>query len=461
MNGIPALQGGTTLRLLVLIAALLLLTHPAHAQDETQWRPDGTLAVPPFAYSFLAATPDGDLLAATFNSGNPGDPPVELPALLIRNPTSSNPQVVELSRHAFEPQRGYGGIASDADGNYFVSGDTGDPSTSFVRKFTAEGAPDRAFANNGVLRPGRRCMGLEVLGRFLLVTVDWGQLLIYDAGTGQPIGATVRPSRPIYVRDIAIDPRSMRVFGVAQGGVVTWGRAAPWNASNYLFRPITQSRTEPRAGEGISVDPFRRTVLITPVRGNALLEIEGSGRMTRTVISTADANAHLCDNVISFDGTMLFVSDILDRKIHVLRRPLPQDQPQIARATPRPATDTTTSEPAPGERAPRPTWHREYTQVVQMAREENKPMIVYFRRPDYDRCEKFERNVLLTDEFNRRAQHFVCVFEDVTRGPLLAYRFGAHRIPHLAILDPQGETLAEFSFDIPADALFAEMERAN
>ncbi len=459
MVDVSALAGKATQPLLALLALALLTVSAARANNETQWRPEGTLAVPPFAYSFLAATPRGDLLAATFNSSNPGDPPMELPALLIRNPTSARPEVVELSRHPFEPQRGYGGIASDADGNYFVSGDTGEASTSFVRKFREDGTPDRSFANGGVLRPGRRCMGLEVLGDFLLVTADWGQVLVFDAETGRPIGATARPPRPIYVRDIAIDPRSMRIFGVAQGGVVTWGRAAPWEASNYYFRPISQSRTEPRAGEGISVDPFRRTVLITPVRGNTLLEIEGSGRVTRTVVTTADSNAHLCDNVISFDGTVLFVSDILDRKIHVLRRPLPQEEPVVARATPRTTTDETTTDT--GETAPRPTWHRSYTDVVQMAREENRPMIVYFRRPDFDPCTELEREVLLTNEFNRRAQNFVCVFEDVTRSRLLAYRFGAHRIPHLVILDPQGETLAEFSFDIPADALFAAMEAAN
>lgn len=442
----------------VLLAAAAVLLLPA-GKAGAQWEPYRTLAIPSYNYSFLAATPNGDLLAGTFNSTDPGSAPRDLPALLIRNPASDNPEVVELSRVSFEPQRGYSGIASDAEGNYFVSGDTGDPNTSFVMKFNADGSRDRSFARDGVLLPGRRTMGMEVLGRFLIVTVDWGQLLVYDASSGRQIGATRRPDRPIYVRDISIDPRSMRIFGVAQGGVVTWGRSAPWNAGEYAFRPITQARTEPRAGEGISVDPFRRTVLITPVRGNVLLEIEGSGRTTQTIVSTAGTDAHLCDNVISFDGTRLYISDMIGTAIHVLRRDPPEVDVQVARGAPGTAAPSNIGES--GEIAPRPTWHRSYTEVVQMARETNRPMIVYFRRPEFQRCEEFERDTLLTNEFNLRARDFVCVFEDVTRNRLLAYRFGAFRIPHLTILDPRGETLAEFSFDIPADQLFAAMEAAT
>jgi hypothetical protein len=50
---------------------------------------------PSFNYAFLATTSAGDLLAGTYNRS---DAPRELPAILIRNPTSPNPQVQELCR---------------------------------------------------------------------------------------------------------------------------------------------------------------------------------------------------------------------------------------------------------------------------------------------------------------------------------------------------------------------------
>lgn len=88
-------------------------------------------------------------------------------------------------------------------------------------------------------------------------------------------------------------------------------------------------------------------------------------------------------------------------------------------------------------------------------------MIVYFRKDGVEVSNRFENEVLLTDQFNQRAQGFVCVFEDLAFNPLLAYRFGVFRVPHIAILDGQGGTVAEMRHPINSQELFAAMETAG
>ncbi|GEM_PF-593552 len=467
----------------ILIAALLLSPVPALAL----WQPAGTLKVPSYFYSFLAATPSGDLLCATFNSTSAGTAPAELPALLIRNPMSDSPQVFELCRTAFEPQRGYGGIACAADGSFFVSGDTGTAATCFLRKYRPDGTPDAAFGTNGEIRPNRRCLGVDTVGSYLLLVVDWGEILVFDAATGRPTGAVPRAPGTVYVRDIALDPSSMRIFGVAQGSVVVWENGNPWEPQKYVFRKLSEPAGEVRAGEGISFDPQVRNALIQPVRGNVLLEVSLRGETTQNVVSTADATTHLADSVLSFDGTTLFVSDIIAKKIHVLLRsaqvtmyvgagasgsgqasvpapPLVQGQYPAAAASPAPQ-----SQPAPPSAAGAATqgyvtktdWKRSYLEIVEQARAQGRPMIVYFRQKGTPKCVEFESSVLLTPQFDQRAQGFMCVFEDLAFNRLFAYRFGVFRVPYLVVLDPKGETAAQFSFDIDQNKLFAAMEYAR
>ena len=439
----------TALSVVTLVAAIALGS-VAHAQ----WTTGAPLAIPENNYSFLASTPRGDLLAATFNNGPTDQPAKDLPALLIRNPASPTPEVLELCRTSFAPQRGYGGIACDAEGNFYVSGDTGEPASCFLRKFHENGAPDTSFGIAGEMKPGRRCLGLEVLGRHLLMAVDWGEILVLDAATGRQLGLVAKPPELHYVRDIAMDPKSLRIFGVAKGSAVTWGGGTPWDPGAYRFRQISQSYGELRSGEGISIDPILRCLLITPIPGSTLLEVEGTGNIRRTAINSARPDTHLADTVMSFDGTRLYISDVKYRRIHVMTRPYPTGAVAVASAA------------APGTKAPTTgvgnaadvRWNTSYTEVLEQARRAGKPMIVYFRHDSVPRCREFETGVLLTDDFKRRAAGYVCVFEDAAKSPQLAAAFGAQRVPYVAILDRAGEHRAVFAFDINPQSLFDAME---
>lgn len=440
-----------------LLKALLLATFPWVASTVTAWEPRGVLNVPAHNYSFLAATPSGDLLAATFNSQAPGQPPRQLPALLIRD-AGGNPQVVQLALNTFDPQRGYSGVASDAAGSFYLSADTGNAATCFIRKYKPDASPDPAFGSAGELRVGRRTLGIDVLGEYLLVAVDWGEIMVLDIKTGRYIGNVPKVGNE-FVRDIAIDPRTLSIFGVAKGGVIKWRNGTPWEPGKYLSEQLMSPAGEVRSGEGIYIDPVGGLALLTPVPGNTLLQVPmNGGQPLRTVIPAADSKTHLADSVLSFDGTRLYVSDMNGQKIHVLVREQPVQQMTVAAPTvgsnqPTPPPPPPTTGPVPA-----PTWHRSYTDAIEIARRENKPMAVYFRRRGFERCESFEKGVLLTDAFNRRAQGYVCVFEDVADNQLLAYRFGVLRVPHLAILDRAGQTRASFTWDINTDQLFQAME---
>ncbi|MDX1973435.1 MAG: hypothetical protein SFY68_12960 [Candidatus Sumerlaeia bacterium] len=433
------------------LASLFSLLLPMVAS--ANWVNVGKLNVPPYYYSFLAPTPDGNLLAATFNSTPLNTPPTDLPALLIVNPASEAPQVLELSRVSFQPQRGYGGIATDEEGNYYVSGDTGDATTSFIMKFNRDGSQNAQFGANGTLLPGRRCLGMDVFGPYLVVAMDWGRIWVFDRFTGRKSGELEQTPSPFFMRDIAIDPKSLRIFGVAEGGLLTFGNGTPWLPKEYKFRQLAPKSAEPRSGEGISIDPLRRTVLITPIPGNTLNEIQGNGQINRFPITTATPDAHLADSVLSFDGQYLFVSDMRGRTIHVMQR----NVDQIIAATGRVSATGTTSAVSGQGTVPAPQWNLSYEAVIEEARTQKRPIIIYFRSAGA--TDDFENNVMLTDLFNQHAHNgnYVCVFEDVSKSRLLAYKFGVYRVPHISIISPYGGTAAEFTYQINADDLFKAM----
>jgi hypothetical protein len=79
------------------------------------------------------------------------------------------------------------------------------------------------------------------------------------------------------------------------GAVMTWGGGAPWNPTGYQFRQLSQPYGEQRAGEGICINPFDRTLLITPKPGNILFEVEGTLKVNRYTVESAKPTTHLAD----------------------------------------------------------------------------------------------------------------------------------------------------------------------
>lgn len=452
--------------LLVLVFSVMLVISPAFtAEMIAQWRPSGTLKLPNYSYGFLSTTPSGNLLVTTFYSAGLDQPPVNLPALLIKNPTSPNPEVVELCNVSFAPQSGYAGIACDQTGFFYVSGDTRDAETSFLRKFRPDGSPDATFGNNGVVYPGKRCLGVDIIGNYLVMAVAWGEIRIYDSASGK-LMHTIEPpeGEAPFIRDIAIDPTSMKIYGVAEGSVKVWSGGNPWEPEKYQYQTLTPKSGEVRSGEGISMDPIQRCAIIAPTPGNTLHFVFGENDIKKVTVPQASSTGHLVDTALSFDGKMLFVTDIVGYSVHVMERrigtPAPESPTVADMKTPVSTTATPTAPPPDATVTP-VTWHRSYTEVVERARRQNKPMVIYFRRKGVQKCEQVENNILLTDTFNYNAQNFICVFEDTAYSTLLAYKMGVFRVPHIIVLDSQGEIVETFTYNINSSNLYSTIQRLN
>ena len=450
-------------RIHALLPIFLIFMFGMPLSVDAGWQPAGKLSLPEYSFVFLATSPQGNLLVTTFNNSATGKPPSEIPALMIKNPSSGNPEVKELCKVAFSPQRGYSGLACDEAGFFFVSGDTGEAASCFLRKFRPDGSPDTSFGEKGMVIPNRRCLGIDVVGNYLLLAVDWGQIQVYNASTGQLIGSTPVPEETLYVRDIAVDPTSMRIFGVAAGGVIAWDGGSPWEPSKYRYKILTASTGEIRAGEGISYDPIIRAAVVSPVPGNKMYEVVEADKIMQTIITSAKPDTHLADSALSFDGKMLFITDMISREIHILKRSLTDDLIEITPSgisdTKRQVPKTSTPEPTRPVSSPEYVhWYKSYTRIVEQARRERKPMLLYFRRAGVEKCEDFEKNVLLKPSFNSLAGSYVCVFEDIRHQTLMAYRLGVFRVPQLTLLGPSGNVFARFTYDIDQHELFNAME---
>ncbi len=430
-----------------------------------QWESVGRVPLPEYYFTFLATSPSGDLLAVTFNTSD-NQNSRGIPALLIKEPLSPQPKIMELCRVEFPVSRGYSGLACDELGQFWVSGDTGFTDSSFVKKFKQDGKPDILFGTNGNIFPQRRCLGLDVIGNYLLVSVDWAEIYIYNKDTGALLSKIPKPvsKEVIYIRDISIDPVTLNIYGVATGSVYVWEGGTPGMPQGYKFSKINQGFTQTQAGEGISFDPFERCAIHSPHPGNQLIKVGKDLGAQRFLINGVTEKTHLCDNAVSYDGTTVFVSDLGKSCIHALKRTsVPEkqknsNQTASASASGSSANTNTSSNYQIAANIQTAKWIRSYFEIMDNARIYKLPMIVYFRSESIQKCHELEQNVLLSSEFNQLAQGYVCVFEDVRKSRLLAYKFGVYKVPSIIILDRNGEPQTRISGNIMRDTLFSAMQ---
>lgn len=407
------------------------------------WLSSGPLKLPKYKYIFVSTNSKGDLLAVTFNA-NPKKSAF-MPALLVKNPTSKNPKVIQLCQSEFRPQRGYSGVACDEDGSFYVAGDTGDDMTSFIRKFNSDGSSVFEFGSRGQILPKRRCQGIDIVGDRLFALISWGQIVVYDTKTGKYMGSLPKPKKTTYVRDIVIDQATMNVYGVAGGGVVKWSGGTPWEPEKYKFSFVTKRGTqEIRSGEGISFDPVRQEIIVSAHNPGSMRFISLNGHAMDSIPRNIKKTTHFGDSTISFDGNTLFVVDAWYNRINSLRRNLqtqsfasPEDQKYVA-----PKTQATLK------------WTMNYPQAVRDARMQYKPMIIYFYKEGFYKCAEIEDQVLNTIGFAQAAEKYTCVKVDVAKSPLLAYKLGIYRIPGILVLGPNGQRKARFEFKVDQTKLF-------
>lgn len=459
-------RSGSLLRQLwrcgVLAAAVFCTALPAGA---TEWEPVKSLSTGAYTPVFLATTPEGDVVATTFNASGT-DKQVDLPVILIRNPLSESPGLFAVCTNRFPAGRGYSGVAVDKDGNFYVAADAGQSAGSWIRKFDRSGNLVREFGQGGEISDGSRYLGLAVLGNHLLTTAAWGELRSYDTRTGQLVGKAPKGGgTPPYIRDIAVDPSRRAVFGVAEGAVWVWEGGSPENPANYRLRSLTERLSKPVSGEGVTFDPWSRKALFAFQPTRSLMSVDSSGHVEKSpVIGPQTQDARVADSVLLADGRTLFVSDLQGNAIHVMRRRADLENTLVDNSVeiPSPAAGSAARgrlEPPAGSGGSQ--WLSSYEDALRQAEQQQKPLLVYFRTDAARGAVDFERTFLASPDFQRVAPSFVKVKLNADQERLLSQQLGVFKVPYLAIFSPTGDRLAAFSGNIDVRQLMEQLSRAG
>lgn len=432
------------------LAACLMLAMPCWAQE---WRYTKTISIPPpYAPVFADTTPSGDVVVTTFNNRETGD--AELPVILIHKPLSDKPGFYVVCRNRFAPLRGYSGLAVDNEGCFYVCADTGEDASSWIRKFRRDGQPDTAFGTGGEIRPGRRVLGLDMSGDKLVTTFAFAQMVVIDRNTGRVVGTTGVPAERTFVRDLAVDPASQRVYAVAQAAAWVYEGGTLDNPATYGIRRLSPNAMKgPRAGEGIFFDAVTKRAVIPVGQNKALLTVGAAGDVARSEISgTTEDVRSIADAVLLADGQTMFVTDSTAAangrcSIHVMTRVAAL----AAAAVPGDTLEAVTSKaglqtgsaatPVPVAVTPGTgvAWENNVKTGLARARAENKPMLLYARSGQSAFCAELEKDFLTSAEFVAAAARFVPVYFDVATDTKLSQELGIYRVPMVGVYSPAGD----------------------
>ncbi len=105
------------------------------------------------------------------------------------------------------------------------------------------------------------------------------------------------------------------------------------------------------------------------------------------------------------------------------------------------------------------TWHNTYEAGIQDAREENKPLLVYFWAIWCQYCRKLHEEVYPDEEVSKILEEdFVLVAIDLDTNNRAAQRFGVQYPPHLLFLTPEEETITRIPGYLPKEELLPILE---
>ncbi|MCX7718896.1 MAG: thioredoxin family protein [Candidatus Sumerlaeaceae bacterium] len=456
-----------------MISIAWLLTASGSVQA-AEWEFVRLLRLSGYVPVFVAVTPSGDIVVATFNS-KPRPGLVDLPVVLIHKPLSAEVQYYVVCKHPFDTMRGYSGVAVDEAGNFYIAADTGNGATSWIRRYKPDGTLDKNFGTDGEIKTGRRMLGLDLTGKFLFSTAAFGELMVFDRETGKLVGSAPRPDSPPLIRDVAVDPARQTVYGVAQGAAWVWEGGTFEKPSDYKLRRLSPNVGEERAGEGIYFDAVSRRALMPDSRSGNLLSVSGNDGVRSSRISEPTPNYNsLADAALLTDGSTLVVTDMALNTIYIMKRsatvetavaeasaPAPAGAPPSE--SPLPALAPVPSSPAdtPPPLAPVPAvapiaspatdtsaggikWLTDYEAATAEARSARKPLLLFGAANDVPLSQEVESGYLSSPEFTDLAKHFVLCRLDVTRQRQLALKLGIFRVPYIAVYSPDGNRLVVF-----------------
>lgn len=438
---------------LAIVAGVMSVGFSVGAEEWQSIKSVGTQRYTPV---FLATTPNGDVVAGTFNNGTvPSDPSglADMPVILIHDPLSDTPGLFAVCVNKFPAQRGYSGIAVDNAGNFYVAADTGEGATCWIRKYLPDGKQDTSWGNGGQISDGSRFCGLVISGDYLITTAAFGKLRFYKLKDGQLAGAAPVPTGEVpSIRDIAADPSKQVIYGVAKGAVWVWEGGSFDNPSGYALRRLSADVYSNVSGEGIYFDAVSRKALVPArLKGELITVSENKDIQNSTIIPPSQASlSSVADAVLLSDGQTLFITDLKQSNIHVMKRSQGLDSAtegdSAASSTPPslPPPAPTSEDGTSGLAGSGVTWQKDYKEAADQARKTSRPLIVYFRSPSVARCSEFESGFLKSSEFKAAASKAVPVQVDITSDAILTQQLGVYRVPAVGIYKPNGDRIALF-----------------
>jgi tetratricopeptide (TPR) repeat protein len=101
-------------------------------------------------------------------------------------------------------------------------------------------------------------------------------------------------------------------------------------------------------------------------------------------------------------------------------------------------------------------WQTDPDRARALAREEGKPLLIYFRRSGSELCSSFERFVLMEEKIIDVLQRYVCLWLDHLRDPSVFERYGIKKVPSLLFFSPGGNKLGGVEAVILPDRLLEQ-----
>lgn len=105
-------------------------------------------------------------------------------------------------------------------------------------------------------------------------------------------------------------------------------------------------------------------------------------------------------------------------------------------------------------------WQRDFEKAKEIAKSENKPMMIDFYTDWCGWCKKLDSDTYSNKEVAELAKEFICVKINAEQQQKLAKEFGVSGFPYIVFLTAQGSQLSNVPGYLPPERFLKEMKAA-
>ncbi len=116
--------------------------------------------------------------------------------------------------------------------------------------------------------------------------------------------------------------------------------------------------------------------------------------------------------------------------------------------------------PQQGSKAELIGWQRDFEKAKEIAKSENKPMMIPFYTDWCGWCKKLDSDTYSNKQVAELAKEFVCVKINAEQQQNLARDFNVAGFPYIVFLTAEGSQIANIPGYLPAERFFVEMKSA-